>query len=364
VESLLYKIGITLVPGIGPATAKKLITYTGGVEAIFKDRKKALIKIPGIRMSTAEAITNKEVLSSAQNELEFVEKKGINCLFFLDDGYPKRLKHCEDAPMMLYYKGNADLNKQKIVSIVGTRQSTAYGERVTEELIDGLAVHDPLIVSGMAYGIDICAHKRSLHHQLETVGVLAHGLDRIYPSAHKSIADKMMDAGGLITEFMSGTNPDRENFPERNRIIAGMADAIIVVEAGIKGGALITANIANSYNRDVFAVPGRTDAEFSLGCNYLIKTNKAALIESAKDIEYLMGWEMKPAITNTQKQLFTDLTDEEELLVNIIRDKESIAIDDLCLIAELAMSKTSALLLNLEFSGIVKSLPGKIYKLN
>jgi DNA processing protein len=266
---------------------------------------------------------------------------------------------------MLYFKGKANFNSEKVISIVGTRESTEYGERMCNKLIEDLVEHDVLIVSGLAYGIDICAHKASVKNNLATVGVFAHGLDKVYPAIHKSTADKMLKNGGLLTDFTSNTRPNPENFPRRNRIVAGISDATIVIESKKDGGSLITADIANSYSRDVFAYPGRVGDSTSEGCNNLIKQNKAALIQSAADIIYLLGWEQhKQKKKNTQKQLFIELNQEEELVVNVLKERESINIDDLCFSTKMPMSKVSALLLNLEFSGIVKSLPGKVYKLN
>ena len=265
---------------------------------------------------------------------------------------------------MLYYKGNADLNNRKVISIVGTRKATEYGKQFCAELIQHLQTHQTLIVSGLAYGIDICAHKESVKNNLPTVGVLAHGLDDLYPGQHRSTADKMIENGGLLSDYISGTNPDRENFPKRNRIVAGMCDAVVVVEAGITGGALITAEIANSYSRDVFALPGRIGDPFSAGCNKLIKINKAALIESYADISYLLGWQQEEVKAAKQAKLFLDLTEEELLLVNYLKEKGNLPIDELCYATNLSMSKASGLLLNLEFNGVVKTLPGKVYQLN
>ncbi len=364
-ELLKYKIGITLIPGIGDVLAKNLISYCGSVEGVFKENKIKLKKIPGIGQVLADAIRKNNVLERAEEEIKFIEKYKIKPLFYLDEEYPQRLKHCADSPVMIYYKGNTDLNRKRIVSIVGTRRVTEYGKKLCRDLVSGLAGHDILVVSGLAYGIDICAHKEAIANNLPTVGVLAHGLDKIYPAVHRSTAEKMLSNGGLLTDFMSRTQPDPQNFPMRNRIVAGMADATIVVESKDEGGSLITADIANSYSRDVFAFPGRVDDEFSIGCNQLIKNNKAALIESATDVIRIMGWEPadKKKKTTRQQTLFLNLTKEEEVLVGLLREK-SIGIDELCLAAKLNMSKVSMLLLNLELTGVIKSLPGKLYSLN
>jgi len=360
---LKYQISITLIPGIGDILAKKLIAYCGSAEGVFKEKKQNLLRINGVGDAIAQAIINQNVYKRAEEEIEFIHKHNIRPLFYLEKSYPSRLKNCYDSPVMLYYKGNSNLNHQKVISIVGTRNMTEYGKAICEKLVQDLVAHSPIIVSGLAYGVDICAHKAALNNNLETVGVLAHGLDRIYPSLHKSTAEKMLQQGGLITDFLSKTNPDRENFPKRNRIVAGMADAVIVVEAGNKGGALITADIANSYNRDVFAVPGKLNDTYSQGCNRLIKTNKAALIESMKDLEYLLGWQLNDAKKAEQKKLFLTLNKEEEILVDLLRAKGNLPIDELCFESNISLSKLSMLLLNLEFNGVLKSLPGKVYQL-
>ena len=359
---LLYQIGITLIPGIGDINGKKLIAYCGGAEAVFKEKKAVLLKIPGIGTSTVNAIISQKVLQRAEEEIGFIQKYKITPLFFSDKNYPQRLKHCVDGPMLLYYKGNADLNTSRIVGVVGTRSATEYGKETGNKILEELAALDVLVVSGLAYGIDTIAHKSALAYNLKTVGVLAHGLDRIYPVANKSLAEKMVSNGGLITEFINKSNPDRENFPKRNRIIAGMIDALIVIESAIRGGALITANIANSYDRDVFAFPGKISDKYSEGCNFLIKTNKAALIQSGKDISYIMQWEADTKKSPKQHKLFIELNSDEKMIVEILRKSETCSIDYIVLQSKLSTSKIAALLLNLEFKGVVKNLPGKMYK--
>lgn len=362
---LQYKIGITLIENVGDINAKKLIAYCGGAEAVFKEKKSALMKIPDIGSVAADSIVNQSVLDRAKEEVDFIEQNNLNTHFFLDDNYPIKLKHCEDGPIMLYSLGNIDFNNQRILSIVGTRNITEYGRDFCNQLIEDLIPHNPIIVSGLAYGVDITAHKAAIKNGLQTIAGLAHGLDRIYPSLHKKEAEKMKENGGLITDFISRTNPDRHNFPRRNRIVAGIADATIVIESAKKGGSLITADIANSYSRDVFALPGRVGAEFSEGCNKLIKSNKAHLLESAKDIEYIMRWEANEQLKkNTQKQLFVDLNPEESELVNLLKNKGKLNIDQIGLEAKMPSSKVSTLLLGLEFSGVIKSLPGKVYELS
>lgn len=363
-EQLLYHIALTSVPNIGDITAKKLIAYCGSSKQVFSDKKSLLEKVPGIGSVYAKSIIDHktEALNTAEEELKYIDENEITPLFYLDDNYPKRLVHCEDGPILLYTKGNVNYNTQKVVSIVGTRRATEYGKEFCEKIIKGLAPHNPLIVSGLAYGIDVAAHKAALKNNLSTIGVLAHGLDRVYPAQHKKVASEMLLTGGLASDFKSRTNPDRENFPKRNRTVAGLSDLTIVVESSKKGGSLITAGLANNYNRDVFALPGKLTDPQSEGCNWLIKTNKAALIQSVKDIEYIMNWQAEEKATPKQTNLFVELTDEQKILVNTLKQKEKMAIDEIALVAKMPMSKTTSLLLDLEFEGVVKSFPGKVYK--
>jgi DNA processing protein len=366
IPDLRYKIGIGLIPKIGPVLTKRLIAYCGSAEGVFKEKKSRLSKIPGIGERLVDNILNAGNLETADQEVEFITKHNISALFYLDDHYPERLTHCEDAPVILYMKGNTDLNREKVISIVGTRNPTDYGRSLTRELVAQLAASypDTLVVSGLAYGIDICAHKASLKNKLDTVGVLGHGLSLIYPATHRETAKEMIKNGALLTEFLHEAQPDAPNFVKRNRIVAGLADATLVVESGEKGGALITADIANSYNRDVFAFPGKVNDKFSVGCNRLIKTNRAALIEKLEDIEYLMGWQKSSAKGRVvQKELFIALTDDEKRIIDLLKDSTGETIDHLALKADLPVSKISGLLLNLEFKGLVKCLPGRVYQL-
>jgi DNA processing protein len=364
-EELLYNIAITELQGIGDITAKKLIAYCGSTKQVFSEKTKVLEKIPGIGSVFAKSIYQSkiEAMQIAENEIKFIEKNNIQPFFYLEKNYPKRLFHCEDGPVIFYAKGEINFNNPKVVSIVGTRKATDYGKEFCNKILQELAPHNPLIVSGLAYGIDVCSHKAAIKNQLSTVGVLAHGLDKLYPSQHRSVAKQMLEKGGLIADYKSGTNPERENFPKRNRIIAGLSDLTIVIESSKKGGSLITAYIANDYNRDVFALPGRLTDSQSEGCNNLIKSHKAALIQSVKDIEYIMGWEAEKIVDNQQQQLFIELSDEQKSITKLLSQKGKLAIDDLSLQAKLPMSKTAVLLLELEFNGVVKSFPGKLYKL-
>lgn len=361
-DLLLYQIALTLIPGIGDVVGKKLVAYCGGVEAIFNENKNALLKIPGIGSSTVNSIISQKVLYKAETEIKFIEKNNIRPLFYTDKEYPARLLNCEDGPLLLYYKGNADLNNKRIIGFVGTRKATSQGRVTCERFIEGLISKEVLVVSGLAYGIDSCAHKAALDSGLKTVGVLGHGLDRIYPAQNKNLASSMLDNGGLLTEFISKTIPDRENFPKRNRIVAGMCDAIVVIESARKGGGLITAGIANSYNRDVFAIPGRINDEYSMGCNMLIKSNRAALAESAADIAYIMGWDDVKVEVKKQRNLFLQLTDNQKSILKLIEDVSEISVDKLVIKSALPASKVAAALLILEFEGLVQSLPGKLYK--
>lgn len=362
-EELKYQIAVTLLDGIGAIGAKKLIAYCGGAEAVFKEKKEALLKIPNIGKKAANTISKSTVFTEAEEEIKYILKNNITPHFYLNKSYPQRLLHCEDGPIVLYTKGNMDLNAQKVVSIVGTRKATVKGKAFTEKLVEELTVHDPLILSGLAYGIDICAHKAALKNNLSTIGVLACGLDEIYPKAHFSTAEKMMHKGGLISDYKSGTKLFPTQFAERNRIVAGMADVIVVIESSEKGGSLITADLGNGYNRDVFAVPGRPDDSQSVGCNRLIKQNKAALIESAKDIEYIMGWEKSSSNpTNSQVSLFVEFSAEEQIIFDELKDGQPKALDDISLSAKMPMSKATSTLLSLEFKSVIRSLPGKMYQ--
>lgn len=365
-NDLTYKIGISLIPGIGPITAKKLIAYSGSLKGVFMQSQKNLKKIPGIGEQLSKNISDKSILDKAEKEKEFINEFNIKSFFYLDKTYPEKLKQCEDAPVMLFQKGNGNLNSPKTISIVGTRNATQSGKEICDSFIDDLSRKHPetLIVSGLAYGIDITAHKAALRNGLETAAVLGHGLKTLYPSAHRSIARKIIEQGALITDFLSEESPERNNFVKRNRIIAGLADATIVVESGRKGGALITADIANSYNRDVFAFPGRISDPYSKGCNRLIISHKAALIESVEDLEYIMGWKTnKNKPSEIQKELFSELEEDEKTIVDLLSQHGELTLDQITIHVNSPVSKVSSLLLSLEFKGLVKSLPGKLYKL-
>lgn len=363
--NVLEKIALTKIKGIGPKTSRTLLAYCGSVESIFSSSKKQLLSIPGIGNTIVNIILSKSYLQEAEKELAFIEKHNINALWIEDDAYPKKLKKCEDAPILLYYKGNAPLNQQRNVSIVGTRNATNYGKKICEDLILQLKESNIQIISGLAYGIDIHSHKQALKNDISTVAVLGHGLDQIYPSAHREIALRMLDNGGLLTEFPSGTNPERAHFPMRNRIIAGLSDVTVVIEAAKKGGALITAEIANSYNRDVCTFPGGIDQEYSAGCNYLIKTNRAHLIRNADDLCYLMNWEISNSNKNTTQLnlLPNELSKDETKIYLYIKENKQASIDDIGLYCDWPQSKLAIILLEMEMKGILRSLPGKTYRL-
>jgi DNA processing protein len=364
--SVLHQLALVFTKHVGDQSAKILTSYCGSAEAVFKTPVNKLLQIPGIGPKAVEHLKTPDALKRAEEELVFIEKNGVRTLFYTDVAYPVRLKHCADSPALLYYKGNTDLNAARVISIVGTRNATDYGKQLVRELIEDLKPYGAIIVSGLAYGIDVAAHKESLRLEMPTIGVFAHGLDRVYPAQNRAVADKMIHNGGLLTDFPSGTIPDRENFPKRNRIVAGLADATIVVEASIKGGALITAEIANTYNRDVFAFPGRISDEFSEGCNFLIRNNKAALLTSGADVAYILGWE-KPGDNKPKAQLTLpiDLTVPERLIMDMIKQNAGmLGIDDLAFKTSLPLSQLAMNLLNLEMQGHIQSLPGKTYTIN
>lgn len=362
--SLLHQIALTLIPGVGSVNSRLLLNYFGSAENVFAAKKSELLSIQGIGEKTAKSILQHDFFVRAEKEIAFVEKYKLKTFFYNDEDYPRRLKNCYDAPILLYYKGNAELNSSRIVSIVGTRNATSYGKELTDTLVSELKKNNVLVVSGLAYGIDAMAHKAALKNAIPTVGVVGHGLDRIYPAQHREIAEKMLAHGGILTEFPSETRPDRENFPKRNRIVAGLADATIIVEASLRGGALITAELANSYNRDVFSFPGNIKQEFSAGCNFLIKTNRANLITSAKDLEYILGWTNEaPKEEFRQLSLRINLSSEEKRIVDVLLEKRQAGIDELSIDTNLPQSKLAITILGLEMQGLIITLPGKIYKL-
>jgi len=361
-DRYLYEIALGKVPLIGPVMAKTLISYCGGAEAVFTENKNRLLKIPNVGEKIIASLRTVDPQAIATSELAFIEKHKIKVLSYLDDAYPQRLLQQEDAPLLLFLKGDIDLNRPKQIAIIGTRKPTEYGKMQVEQLVKGLSIFEPTIISGLAYGIDTAAHKSSVAQNTATVGVLGHGLDRIYPAQNRKLALDMIQAGGgLLTEFPSGTNPDAQNFPMRNRIIAALSDVIIVVESGERGGSIITAEYGNAYHKDVFAVPGRLNDDMSKGCNRLIKQHKAALIESAADVAYIMRWDPSDAIQSVQQSLFIEMTKQEQLIYDYLKEHSEGRMDKMHLDMDLALSALSTSLLEMEFKGLVKTLPGKRY---
>lgn len=363
--SSLHQIALTKIKNIGPVTAKLLIAHCGSAENIWEADKDQILDIDSIGNSVWQSLCDgkEAALKAAELELEFIEKNEVKVLYYLNDDYPRRLKYFEQSPIVLYYKGSANLNPQRSVGIVGTRKPSAYGQVECEHIVSGLKSYGVSIISGLAFGIDTISHRQAVDTQQETIGVLGHGLDMIYPASNRLLAKNMMQHGGLLTEFGHGTRPDRENFPMRNRIIAAMSDAVVVVESAKKGGSIITAEFADAYNKDVFALPGRVSDPTSEGTNQLIKNHKAHMITEAADIGYIMRWE---EVNNAavQAQLFVDLTEREQLLVDTLRQHKELPIDAIQHIMQLPSSEVSSLLLQLEFKGMVRPLPGKRYMLH
>ncbi|MEI6313058.1 MAG: DNA-processing protein DprA [Bacteroidota bacterium] len=362
-NKLYYQIALSFIPNVGDIIAKSLLSYCGSAEKIFSTPKSKLLKIPDIGEKTANDILNKTFFNRVDLEIEFINKYQIQTLFFTDAFYPQRLKECIDSPILLYYKGNADLNQEKIISIVGTRNATDYGKGFIKKLCEDLTHENILILSGLAYGIDTYAHRFALENNIQNIGVLGHGMQTIYPAQNKALAKQMLSHGGLLTEFASQHTLLPSNFPRRNRIVAGMCDAIIVVESAMKGGALITANIANSYNKDVMALPGNYNSKFSMGCNFLLKTHKATIIENATDLLKLMAWSTPKKKPMAQKELFLELNKLEFKIVSQLKEFEIIDIDYFIKLQLATPGELATCLLELEFKGIVFSLPGKRYKL-
>ena len=364
---LVYQLALTLVPNIGCVQAKILVEHFGDVATVFKAKESTLKNIEGIGEIRARSIKSFSDFSTAEEEIKFIEKFKIKTLFIGSNDYPRRLMNCYDSPTLLFCKGDANLNASKIIAMVGTRNHSEYGKHITEKLVKDLTDQQIMVISGLAFGIDAIAHKAAIKNGLATVGVLAHGLDQVYPSEHTGLAkDILKNNGGLLTEYRSKTRPDKHNFPVRNRIVAGMSDATIVTETGIKGGSMITAELANGYNKDVFAVPGKITDTKSAGCNYLVKNNKAILLTDAQELVEIMGWEerTRKSAVRSQKELFIELTKDERIIVDILKEKESVPIDEINLKSGLSSSAVAAAILNLELQNVMLSLPGKLYKLS
>ncbi len=361
-SDLFYVLALQKVEGIGDINAKKLLAHCGSAEEIFKAKTSKLVSIDGIGSVLLKNLRDKSVFEKAENELRFIEENKINTVFFQEEDYPDRLRHCIDSPIVLFTSGNIDLKSRKIISIVGTRQITSYGSEFCRKLIADLSPLNPVIVSGFAYGVDIVAHQAAIENKLQTIGVVAHGLNQVYPKAHKKFVSKVENNGGFITEFWSSSNPEKENFIKRNRIVAGISEATIVIESADKGGSLITANMANDYNRDVFAVPGRISDKFSQGCNNLIKTQKANLLTSAADLIYILNWDLEKEVKPIQKQLFVSLDYDEQKIYDYLQKNGKQLLDVIALECGFPIFKISSTLLNMELKGVVRPLPGKLFE--
>ncbi len=363
-EELLAQLALTFIDGIGPKMARVLLSHFGDARAIMQAPARELKGVGGMGEARAKACKDPAVLRRAETELLFIRKHSVQPLFFSDKDYPARLRNCEDAPAMLFYRGVAPLNAEKMVAVVGTRKNTDYGLRVTEALVEGLQSQEGLVVvSGLAFGIDAITHRKCVQTGLPTVGVVAHGLDRIYPPANKSLAKDMTLKGGVLTEFPSGTAPDRTNFPLRNRIVAGLCDVTVIVESDEKGGAMITGYVAASYNREVAAFPGRVFDAKSEGPNKLIRKNIASLITGAQDLLDLMNWAGAKPSKRDQQQLFGQLSEDEQRLATALDGKDGVHADELMLQTGFSTAQIGAMLLQMEMSGVVKALPGKMFRL-
>lgn len=362
-QQLIYTLALQHVDKIGDITAKKLIAHCGSAEAVLKEKKQNILKIDGIGTITIQGLFGANHLKAAEEEFKFIKDNHIVCNYFTDENYPEKLKHCIDSPILLFQAGNINLNKRHIISIVGARKVTTSGIAFCEKLVEDLAIYDPVIVSGFAYGTDITAHKAALKHQLQTVSCLAHGLNMTYPKAHKKYVADIEKHGGFFTDFWSSDSFERTNFLKRNRVIAGLSEATIVIESAEKGGSLVTADIANSYNRDVFAVPGRISDVQSVGCNNLIKQQKAHLLSTPMDIPYILNWQMednqKPAV---QKQLFVELNAEEKAVYNYLNDNNKKVLDVIALNCNMPTYKLAGILLAMELKGVIRPLPGKLFE--
>lgn len=362
-NNLLHILALQHVPNVGDITAKKLISHCGSVEAVFNEKKHNLLKIDGIGSFVINDLFNKEHFLAAEKELEYIHENKVKTLYFTDADYPEKLKHCVDSPILLFQSGNINLKKQRIISVVGTRKITTYGIAFCNKLIEELAIFNPIIVSGFAYGTDITAQKAAIKNNLQNIGCLAHGLNQIYPKTHKKYVSEVEKNGGFFTDFWSSDPFDRNNFLKRNRIIAGLSEATIVIESAEKGGSLVTADIANSYNRDVFAVPGRVTDSQSLGCNNLIKYQKAHVLSNPLDIPYILNWELEESKkVPVQKQLFVELSDEEKVVYNYLKENDKQLLDVIALECNLPIFKIASTLLNMELKGVVRPLPGKLFE--
>ncbi len=361
-EELFAVLRLQRTPKIGDIIAKKLIQTTGSASQIFKEKKSSLLKIDGIGQLIVDGLLNENYIKATEKEFSYIKEKEIAYAFYLNDNYPKSLANCIDSPILFFYDGNINWNNSKIISVVGTRNMTSYGRDFCNELIKDLTPYNPIIVSGFAYGVDICAHKAAIENDLQTIAVLAHGLDQIYPKTHKKYMKDVMNNGGFISEFWHDEDPMRENFLKRNRVVAGISKATIIIESANKGGSLVTADIANSYHRDVFAVPGRTSDVYSKGCNRLIKENQAHLLSSAEDIITMLNWDLQKETKTIQPQLFLQLTPIEQKVYDYLLKNGKQLLDIIALNCEIPVYQLSSILVQMELNGVVKPLPGKLFE--
>jgi DNA processing protein len=361
-QELFSLLALQKVELVGDVVAKKLLNHFESASDIFQAKANKLTSIDGIGSVLIKNLKDKSVFHKAEAELKFIQENEIDVHYFKEKSYPEKLKHCFDAPILMFSVGKINVQQSRIISIVGTRQVTSHGAEFCRNLIAEIAPLNPIIVSGFAYGVDIVAHQAAMEHNLQTIGVLAHGLNQIYPASHRKYCKKMEANGGFMTEFWSSSNPEKENFVKRNRIVAGMTEATIVIESAERGGSLITAMLANDYNRDVFAVPGRITDKFSLGCNNLIKTQKANLLTSAADLIYMLNWDIKECTKGVQKQLFVDLLADEQIVYDYLLQKGKELMDTIALDCGFPIYILSGMLLNMELKGVIRPLPGKLFE--
>lgn len=362
-EELQYVLALQHIPNLGDTLAKKLIRHFGSAKNVLQQKKQNLLKIDGIGGYRLRDFFDATHLKAAEEELKFIEKNQIKVLYFKDQDYPDKLKHCLDGPVVLFQRGNINLKDQKIISVVGTRKITQSGVAFCEKFIEELSPLNPVIVSGFAYGVDITAQKAAVANKLQNIGCLAHGLNQIYPKVHQKYVASVEEHGGFFTDFWSSDKFDRNNFLKRNRIIAGLSEATVVIESAEKGGSLVTADIANSYNREVFAVPGRPSDKLSKGCNDLIKSQKAHLLNSAADLIYMLNWQPEESAKPIQKQLFVELDEEENNVLDFLQKEGKAQLDSIAINCNFPSYKTAGILINMELKGVVRPLPGKLFEL-
>lgn len=358
---LIFTLALQSIPNLGDSTAKKLIRHLGSAEAVLKSKKESLLKIDGIGALRIKELHDPIFLKRAEEELNFIGKNNITVHYYQDANYPEKLKHCIDGPILLFSKGNIKLKDKRIISIVGTRKITAHGQAFCEDFVAELAQLNPVIISGFAYGVDIVAHKAAVKNNLQTIGCLAHGFNQIYPKIHSKYVAQIEENGGFFTDFWSSQDFDRNNFLKRNRIIAGLSEATVVIESAEKGGSLVTADIANSYNREVFAVPGRATDSQSRGCNNLIKSQNAHLLTSAADLIYILNWQLNDAKKSVQKQLFVEMEPQEQIIYDYLKEGKQ-QLDMIALECKIPTFKAAGVLLDMELKGVVRPLPGKLFE--